>query len=64
MSFSFYLRNNNYRKKMVKITQEDISKSKRELKKVLKHEDEEIVCDENKCFKIKRKIPRLEEEDK
>jgi len=49
---------------MVKITQKDISNSKRELKKVLKHEDVEQICEENKCYEIKRKARRLDEEDK
>jgi hypothetical protein len=50
--------------KMTKTIQEDVSRSKAEKKKLLKHEDAEEVCEENKCLELRRKKRRIEEEDK
>ncbi|MBN2251182.1 MAG: hypothetical protein JW724_03810 [Candidatus Altiarchaeota archaeon] len=49
---------------MTKITEKDINESKRETKKVLKHEDVEEICGTDKCVLMKRKKRRLDEEDK
>lgn len=46
---------------MTKRLQEDISQSKYLAKKILKHEDVEEVCEENKCKEMKRKVKSLDE---
>ncbi|MFZ2455607.1 MAG: hypothetical protein WAX07_03935 [Candidatus Altiarchaeia archaeon] len=46
---------------MTKRLQQDISQSRYEKKKILKHENVEEVCEENKCKEMKRKAKRLDE---
>ena len=47
---------------MVKITQEDISKQKKKLKKELTHEEEEEVLAKNKAALLKEKVKHQEDE--
>ena len=47
---------------MTKTVQQDISQSRYEKKKILKHEDVEEVCEENRCKELKRKMKSTEEE--
>jgi len=46
---------------MTKRLQQDISQSRYEKKKILKHENVEEVCEENKCKGMKRKARSADE---
>lgn len=47
---------------MAKTLQRDVDQNKYEEKKILKHEDVEEVCAENRCRKIKGKKKSFEED--
>jgi hypothetical protein len=49
---------------MTKTLQQDISQSKYEKKKILRHEEREELSEENKTLELKRKARRLAEEDR
>jgi hypothetical protein len=46
---------------MTKRLQQDISQSRYEKKKILKHENVEEICEENKCKEMKIKVKSVEE---
>lgn len=61
MTFLFF---SSIRFNVTKRVQQDILQSKYEKKKILRHEDVEHVCEENKCYELKRKLKKIEEEEK